>query len=296
MSTTYDTASIAVNKEDLNDVIAMLAADRAPMFNKFAKTKASATLHEWVEDKLRDAASNAQVEGKTFTYASARTDVRKSNSCQILDAEYFVSGTQQAVDKVGAKDELKRNLENAMKELARDAEYTACATAAAVTGTTAAARVAKGFYQMVATANVVTNSATATLTESLFNDLLQKVYTNANPDIAVVNGTLKRAISKFATVTGRNTEVKNGKLPSSVATYDSDFGLIEILLDPQMGTKAVLVGQADMFEFAFLRPFAMVDGLTKTKDGTNGVVLGEMCPVLRNSYAAAWGENYVPAT
>lgn len=109
MQITYDAQSLAVNKEDLSDVIAFLSEDRAPMYREFSKGKASSTVHEWVEDKLRASAENAQVEGKTFAFAGETTEARKSNYCQIMDAEYQISGTQQAVDKVGAKDQLKKH-------------------------------------------------------------------------------------------------------------------------------------------------------------------------------------------
>lgn len=295
MQITYDSQSLAVNKEDLRDVIAFLSEDRAPMYREFAKGKANATVHEWVEDKLRASAENAQVEGKTFTYEDATTETRKSNYCQIMNAEYSISGTQQAVDKVGAKDQLKRALTNAMKELARDAEAAAAGAGAGDAGDDSNPREMKSLLKQVASANVVTASGDKVLTEDKLNDLIEKVWTNTNPDSVFVSGKLKRAISKLSLSSGRSTEIVGGKLPSYVSTYESDFGLVNIYLDPEMADTDIYVTRKDMNEWAFLRPFHMVDGLAITGDAKNGVVLGELTVALRNSYASSWGKEYLPA-
>jgi hypothetical protein len=288
--TTYDSASLAVNKEDLNETIAFLAENRSPMYGKFAKTKATGTNHEWVEDKLRDSAVNSQPENKTFEFTGTFTDVRRSNYTQIMDAEYSVSDTELAVDKVGSKNRLARRLENAMKELARDAEKAASGSQTKAQGDKTTARAFDSFLTQVATPNRKTGSAA--ITETDLTDLIELVWKNAQADCAFVAGDVKRAITSFSLSSGRNTEIKNGDLPAKVSVYESDFGEIELHIDPEMEAGSIYVTKKDMNEWAFLRPFHIVPNLAKASDGTNGVVLGELTTVLRNSYASAVGTGF----
>jgi hypothetical protein len=74
------------------------------------KGKAKAVLHDWQTDVLAAAASNAHIEGDDSTADSRAATVRIGNQTQILKKTVAVSGTSDAVDKAGRREELSYQL------------------------------------------------------------------------------------------------------------------------------------------------------------------------------------------
>ena len=61
---TFDSYDAIGNREDLTDIITVVAQELTPLMSKIAGTvKATARLHEWQTDDLDTAADNAKVEG-----------------------------------------------------------------------------------------------------------------------------------------------------------------------------------------------------------------------------------------
>ena len=84
-----------------------------------AKAKATNTLHEWQVQELASAAANAQAEGDDLTAKTVTVTTRLTNRTQISAKKVVVSGTQQAMNPAGRKDELAYQLSLASAEIKR---------------------------------------------------------------------------------------------------------------------------------------------------------------------------------
>jgi hypothetical protein len=134
------------------------------------------------------------------------------------------------------------------------------------------------------TTNVETGSGTGTeaLTEDMFNDALQTIYTaGGRPDTAYVNGFQKRRISAFTASNTKSIDATAKKLVNSIDIYVSDFGMIQVVYDVFMPTNTVALLEKSKWEIGILRPFAKQDA-AKTGDSRKGAVIGEITLIARN--------------
>ena len=108
---TFLTTSAIGNREDLSDVIYRISPTTTPLLNMAAKAKASNTLHEWQTQDLASAvANNAAAEGDEASAKAVTVTVRLNNRTQISTKSVIVSGTQQAMNPAGRKDEMSYQL------------------------------------------------------------------------------------------------------------------------------------------------------------------------------------------
>ena len=125
-SNTYDTTNPGAgvsNREDLTDVLTILAPEETPILSSASKQKASATFVEWTVDALADPSTTGIREGadvSTFTDQFAGR-ARLGNYVQKFRRDYQVSDLQEAVDSVGPA-KIAQAEAKAIRELKRDIE------------------------------------------------------------------------------------------------------------------------------------------------------------------------------
>ncbi len=273
--TTYDVASGGGNREDLIDIITNVDPTDTPFFSMIGKVKAKATQHDWLTDTLAATATGGSLEGGAFSEDTLVAPSRVANFCQIIKKQYLVSGTQESVDMAGRTSELAYQKAKKLKELSRDIEATLIAAASAA-GATGTARTMDGLLAQITT-NVETGSGTGTeaLTEAMYNDMLQTVWTaGGNPDVTFANGFNKRQISSFSTPSTRNIDAESGKLVANVDVYQSDFGLQRVIANRWMDTDKVTCIQSDLWKLALLRPIK-AEALAKDGDRVRGQIVFE---------------------
>lgn len=259
------TAAIG-NREDLTDVIYRISPTQTPLLNLASKAKAANTLHEWQTQDLAAAASNKQAEGDDLTAKTVTPTVRLTNRTQISTKGVIVSGTQQAMNPAGRKDELAYQLSMASLEIKRDMETDM--TQLDVTAT--APRQSRGLRGWVvdnvnrnggtlASYTGNTGYSTGTLrafTESQVKDVLQQCYTaGGEPDVIMLPPALKQTFSGFTGNATRFDKSEDAKLYASVDFYVSDFGTIQAVPNRFMATRDVFLLQSDKWAIAYLRPF-----------------------------------------
>lgn len=276
-SGTFLTTAAIGNHEDLTNVIYRISPTATPVLNMAAKTKATNTLHEWQTQDLASASSsNAQAEGEDASAKTVTPTVRLTNRTQISTKTVIVSGTQQAMNPAGRKDELAYQLSLASLELKRDME--ASLTQLDVTAT--APRQSRGLRGWVVdnvnnnggtlasyTANTGYTAGTLrSFTESQVKDVLQKCFTaGGEPNTLMLPPTLKQTFSGFTGNATRFDKSEDAKLYASVDYYVSDFGTLEAVPNRFMATRDVFLLQSDKLAIAYLRPFQTVE-LAKTGD------------------------------
>ena len=251
--------SAVSNREDLTDVLTILAPEETPVLSSASKTKASSTFVEWTVDKLEDPVNTGISEGADVT---AFTDKFKSrarlgNYVQKFRRDYMVSDLQEAVDSVGpakfaqaeakAIREIKRDIEKTLlSDGNRNAEdgagqpYTLRGLGRWIGGSDS------DIPTDYRTPSGSISTAGANLTETQLNTLIRSVYEQigSTQNLTLVADTnLRTQISDFArfgatyaangsgteSIRNVNTDMGNSTIKLSVEIYQSDFGTVTIV-------------------------------------------------------------------
>ena len=128
LSNTYDTTnpgSAVSNREDLSDVLTILAPEETPVLSSLPKTRASGTFHEWTVDSLSAPTTAGIAEGADVTTFTDQFSgrARLGNYTQKFRRDFMVSDLQEAVDSVGPA-KIAQAEAKAVRELKRDVEAT----------------------------------------------------------------------------------------------------------------------------------------------------------------------------
>ena len=255
-SNTFDTTnpgSAVSNREDLLDVLTILAPEETPVLSSAPKSKASATFVEWTVDSLSAPVTTGVAEGSDVT---AFTDkfagrARLGNYVQKFRRDFMVSDLQNAVDSVGPA-KIAQAEAKAVREIKRDIEATLMSnndrsvedggsTVYGLRGlgdwidSSGPADVPAAYRTPAASI-----SASGAVTETAFNNLITSIYrvTGTTNSLTLVADTaLRRVISDYARTSGSsdysvrqvtyNGEVSTIKL--AVEMYESDHGMVSIV-------------------------------------------------------------------
>lgn len=255
-SNTYDTTntgSAVSNREDLLDVLTILAPQETPVLSSAPKSKASATYVEWTVDSLASPVTTGVAEGADVT---AFTDkfagrARIGNYVQKFRRDFMVSDLQNAVDSVGPA-KIAQAEAKAVREIKRDIEATLISTndrsVEDGAGTVYGLRGLGDWLDSSGPADVPAAfrtpsgsiHASGTLTETAFNNLVTSIYRvtgTTNSLMLVADTALRRVISDYArtsasgdySVRAVNTDSKSSTLKLSVEMYMSDHGTVSIV-------------------------------------------------------------------
>lgn len=255
-SNTYDTTnpgSAVSNREDLLDVLTILAPQETPVLSAAAKSKASSTFVEWTVDSLAAPSTTGVAEGADVSSFTDKFSgrARLGNYVQKFRRDFMVSDLQNAVDSVGPA-KIAQAEAKAVREIKRDIEATLCSandrSAEDGAGTVYGLRGLGDWIDSAGPADVPAAYRTPSgsiyasnaFTETIFNNLITSIYRvtgTTNSLMCVADTALRRAISDFArTSVSTDYSVRevsyNGndaKLKLSVEMYESDHGLVSIV-------------------------------------------------------------------
>lgn len=302
-----------VAREDLLEQITNIAPYDTPFVSQAPKVACRHIYHQWLIDTLASigTAPNTLLadvaEGADWSLDATTAPSRQFNVTMILRKDIGLSESQRAVDTAGFKDQYAYEVQKATKELAIKLERCVFGALSTATGTSAAGRVMKGLQAFIATNTAYAGAITNTLPGGAsndgvvdvydFNNMLNLIYTQGgNPEQVYVSPKVKRQISGF-TVPGaaagtphaRNIAAVDKKLVGAIDFYDSDFGLIQIVLDrwvPESTNTTTATASAtatggQMFflsrainRIAWLRPVHH-ELVGKRGDSVAGLVVGE---------------------
>ena len=259
ISNTFDTTnpgSAVSNREDLMDVLTILAPEETPVLSSATKARANATFVEWTVDSLSSPSTAGIAEGADVTTFTDQFSgrARLGNYIQKFRRDYMVSDLQEAVDSVGPA-KVAQAEAKAIRELKRDIEATLCSNNDRAVedgaGTVYKLRGLGDWIDSAGPSDVPAAFRTpadsihssGNFTETVLNNLITSIYrvTGASNGLTLVADTaLRRDISDFARVgldgstsdqgirsVNYNGDVAQIKL--SVEVYQSDHGLVSII-------------------------------------------------------------------
>ena len=184
----------------------------------------------------------------------ARADMKKTeignpfNYTQILKDWAIVSGTMRSIRRYGYVSERAYQEEKILKRLAIDLEKTVLYSSRGYAAGPPRKSSMGGLLHYVLVPGIsnswstVVNAAGGALTETLLNNTLQASFdAGGNPDFVAVNGTNKRYITSWG-VPRIRTERAERTAGASIGVYESDFGVLDIILDRWLRADDVVIG------------------------------------------------------
>jgi hypothetical protein len=212
-------------RESLLDIVVNIDPTEQQLVSGLQRSTATNTLHEWIEDTLETVGDNAQQEGATAPVDGASNPSRKQNITQIFAKTAKVTGTEQAVNRVGG-DRMAYEITKKLKALKNDIEFAlvrgSIASGVASTAGSGSERRLKGIKNWITTNT--TNYSGVSLTETILNDLFQQVWDASGKEVNAVYTTMKgkRRISSFTAGSTKNVDAEDKRLVNSVDVYQSD--------------------------------------------------------------------------
>lgn len=279
-SGSFQTYQAIGNREDLIDIITNISPTDTPVLSMTESVKASSVLHEWQTQALKTPTAVARIEGDDANIKTVTPTVRLTNSTQIIDNNFIVTETQQAVNPAGRASEDTYQTELAMKELANDIEYAYVVNSAAVTGASGTARQLKGLVGWVVT-NISSATANRALTSTILDVLLKTVWlAGGKPDVILTGGTQKIAFTNTTNFPGmtRNITASTNQYYLAVDVYQGGIGgEMKLVTSTIMGNNLdsrIFCLQMDKFRKAWLRPIKKT-ALGRTGDGQKFQIVAE---------------------
>jgi len=267
-------------REDLTDVVTNISPSETPLLSMLGRgSDAKQTLHEYPTDTFASAAHNAAIEGADFAAVDLTQPSRGSNNTQIFKKSIMVSDTEAVVD--GVTNALQYQSQKAFTEHAKDIELALMAGSRA-SGASGVARQLVGIVNALTT-NATTMASASTLTEAIYNDIMELVYgsTDQLPDMVFVGSKLKRAISNFAGASDGAITIPADQVAryNKVDFYEGDFGRQRIMLHRDVANvaagRSLVAINSQFHKLSYLRPTHLRE-IAKTGDSEKREVITEM--------------------
>lgn len=233
-------------KESLWDSIRDLDSINTYLTSNAGTVKVGQKLHSWVVDPISTISSQSTVKEMADTTYSNTDPTLLSNSTEIIEKGFKVSGTDQNSDQAGFKSRFAREHIKAMKLWKNQLEYDAINGTLSTGSSTVTARTMKGISGFAGNTST-TASGSVTFDATELNKLLGQSWDDGAEITTILVGKgLKSKISAMTTTTTRNIEAKAAELVGRVDTYDSDFGRVKIVAHRYV-TAGELIGYIDDF-------------------------------------------------
>ena len=275
-SATTGQGSAVSNREDLTDVLTILAPEETPALSSANKQKATSTFVEWTVDGLASPSTAGVKEGADVT---AFTDqfanrARLGNYVQKFRRDYLVSDLQEAVDSVGPAKVAQAEAKG-IRELKRDVEATILSDNEQQAETGAVPYKMRGLGKYIQSGAQGTNPVPAdyrtpsgsidangaSITEAQFNTIVRSIYRangEANNLTLIADTSLRKQIADFARfsadsavsanagVRSVNYDGNDSTIKLSVEIYQSDFGIVSIVnMNPETNPETVTGANAN---------------------------------------------------
>lgn len=281
-------------QEDVADLIVNVDYKSTPFLSRIGESVATNTYHEWLTDTYAAPAVDAGVEGGDVSIVDLTAPSRLGNVVQLFQKVITVSDTEIAIPHYGMNDPFEYQTQKKMVELARDMELAHIAGTVG-SGSSGIARYENGAIALI-TSNKTAQTSGTSLTETVFNQLLQLVYTSGTDedvDLILVTPYNKRVIDLFATNVTRYVDVDEFKQVLRVDVYTSSFGQHEIVMERNIPNGAVLGVDSSKWRTAWLvNRRVAIRPLAKTGSATKALMEGEATLEALNQKSSFYASGY----
>lgn len=217
--------------QDVSRAIEILTAKENWFVSNLQKTRAVAMVHSYQTDTLLNAASLKVTEGDDLTATALTTPSRLTNLVQTSAKAFFVSDEQRAAEHYSGTDELARQTDKAIMDLANAMEFDLVrSTAASAASGTAGAL--DGILVAVSHANNYSAHTSGTVfSASIVNGIMLESYNQSNGDVPTdlfLGSFLRNVFDSFIQKTDRVVAGPANVIDISVVGYRTSFGDVAI--------------------------------------------------------------------
>lgn len=260
------------------------------------------TEFEWSTFDLRDAGQPERLEGADAPTEENRVRANVTNITQIFHETVGVSYTKQAAygQKSGLNNDASSNvtneldwqIEQMLKQMTRDVEFTLLRGAYQKPANNTTARKTRGLLAAITT-NVVTApdddgagaGTTGLLTEDMVLDLMQDVWESGGIQetegaTLIANAFQKRRLTKLFITDKGYAEATRNVGGVSLQTIETDFGRVNIMLNRHMPVDQVVVASLEQCRPVYLetpgKGHFFLEELAKTGSKDRSQIYGEV--------------------
>jgi hypothetical protein len=236
----------------------------------------------------------------------SRADVaRYSNRTQITEDVLSITGTQQAVEKAGGKDEVAYQETKAMVALKKDIEFGVLQNTTAVAASAGVAPQSRGFLGFIATntskatsgtagvdPNPLTNTAQTdgtqrAFTETLLKDVLKLMFDNGaeiDGTYALIPSAQRATFDTFLAGQTRFDKAEDKTLTATLEVYIGPFGRVKAVNARHMRSRDVFIINPEYASLGTLRGMKSTP-LAKRGDADERMINCEWTLLVKNERA-----------
>ena len=256
--------------------------------------RAKSTDFEWQGYDLRAAGQNVALEGANAPTAQSRVRFNVSNVVQVHQEVVEVSYTKLAASGAFSgvnngqaglgQDELDWQIEQTLKHMARDVEFSFIQGTFAKPADNLTPRKTRGIMAAIVT-NIVTSGVPEAITKAKVDDLLQKVWDNGGiketeTATLMANSKQKRALTAAYATSGNYQETSRNVAGLRLTTIQTDFGVLNLMLNRYMPVAEVAVVSAEQCSPVLMevpdKGFLFAEPLAKIGSAERVQVYGEV--------------------
>lgn len=288
-------------KEDVVlNAIEILTARETQISNMLGKTSAINTVHSYLTDTLRTAASQAVEEAADYTNLALSTPTRVTNLVEIVAVPFRVSRTQQDIEHYQGGDELQRQTEKALMDWGNAFEFD-LVRATLVSGVSGTTPKMSGIIEAISRANNTTVHTSGTaFSATILDGLMRDNWDNSNGDVATdlfMGSFLRSVMDTFA---AKSNIVVNGSqtgLVRTVTTFETSHGTLRIhthryVQQSTDATGRILGIRPEKLKIAYLKKPYIDTGLARSGDYDARAVVGKATLEVRNRQSCFFASGF----
>jgi len=282
----------SIREDVVLNAIEILTAKETQIFNAIPKTtNVLNTVHSYLTDTLRTAASQAVEEAADYTALANSTPSRLTNLVEKIAVPFKVSRTQRLVAHYQGEDELNRQVNKAMMDWGNAAEFD-LVRGTLTSGTSGTAPTMAGIIAATSLANNHTSQTSGTIfNTTILDSLMANCWTNSNGDVAedIYMGAWLR--QKMDQAIAKSNMVVNGPavetLVRTVSQYQTAFGTLRIHTHRYIQQASDLTGRIlairpEKLRIAFLRKPMVDTELARSGDYDVRAIVGDLTLEVHN--------------
>lgn len=280
MAKTFKTYDSVGAKENVASTISMLTPHKVPFTTSIGEESVSQKLYHWQEDDLDPAKDNAQVEGFDAVEEDVKSTDMLFNTTQILSRTIKLSGSVQATEHHGRKNELARQIVKKGKSLRLDLERAYVGVdQAMVPGSETVARRTASFSQLIHDDHKIDAEGNA-LDEAMTREAIRRAFTagSEGAETFMVKPTDAELVSEFAGTAERVRDVNQSanKIVVKVDIYTTALGTLRVTVNREIKDDFAILYDPSLVKKTYLKGRSWFrETLAKTGDNTKIMLAGE---------------------
>ena len=285
------------------NAIEILTAKETQIFNMLGKTTAIDTIHSYLTDTLRTAASAAVSESADYTIVASSTPSRLTNIVQKVNITYAVTDMQSDIEHFHGQNELARQTQKALMDWGNAAEFD-LVRSTLVSGVSGTTMKMSGIIEATSKSTNHTSHTSGTVwSASILDGLMKGNWNNSNGDVATdlfLGSALRAQTDNF---TQKSNVVVNGggisTIVRTVSTYTTAFGTLNIHTHRYLsitGTDAtgrILALRPDKLKVAMLRTPYVDMNLARNGGYTKRAIDGSFTLEVRNQDSNFYADGFL---